>query len=99
MLTKRLPLTSAAIAATFCLAIVPAEAATFRVNPYLQQPTAEGMLVTWFTEADQAGTLTVTGPALANPLTFESAPVFQPLLSYTTAEKINRLTGWHLAHG
>lgn len=93
MLVKILPLTSAVIAATFCLAIAPVEAATFRVNPYLQQPTAEGMSVTWFTEAEQAGTLTVTGPALASPLTFESTPVFQPLLSYTTAEKNQEIDG------
>lgn len=51
------------------------------------------MSVTWFTDEAQAGTLTVTSPALANPLTFESTPVFQPLLNYTTAEKNQEIEG------
>ncbi|MEL6902587.1 MAG: metallophosphoesterase [Cyanobacteria bacterium J06606_4] len=93
MQIKTCALTPIAIAATLYLATAPAKAATFRVNPYLQQPTAEGMAITWFTEENQAGTLTVTGPNLANPLTFESTPEFQPLLSYTTAEKNQEIEG------
>ncbi|CEJ44243.1 Putative acid phosphatase (Uncharacterized protei n) [Umezakia ovalisporum] len=59
----------------------------FRVNPYLQNPSSEGVYVTWFTEENLAGTLTVTGPGLSTPLTLVSNPTFQPLLAYTTAEK------------
>lgn len=97
MLMKLWSLTSVAIAAALCLATAPAKAATFRVNPYLQQPTADGMSVTWFTEVSQPGILSVTGPSLASPLTFNSTPEFQPLLSYTTAEKNQDIEG--LAQG
>lgn len=84
-----LPITAAA----FCLMAVPATAATFRVNPYLQQPSTDGMYVTWFTEENLSGMLTVTGPGLASPLIFESQPAFQPLLSYTEAEKTQKISG------
>ncbi len=93
MLIKTWFLIPAPLAAALCLLIAPAEAATFRVNPYLQQPTSEGMLVTWFTAENQAGTLTITSPSITSPLTFESTPVFQPLLSYTTAERNQEIKG------
>lgn len=60
--------------------------AEFRVNPYLQQPTTDGMLVTWFTEADIAGEIVVSGGDLAAPLVWSSTPMYQPLLEYTQAE-------------
>ncbi len=54
----------------------------FRVLPYLQQPTEDGMLVTWFTENDAPGELVISGGELDEPLVFVSAPEFQSLLEY-----------------
>ncbi|AHJ27048.1 metallophosphoesterase [Nodularia spumigena CS-584] len=65
----------------------------FRVNPYLQNPSSEGIYLTWFTEQDVTGTVTVTGPGLNTPLTLVSNPAFQPLLVYTTAEKNQNISG------
>ncbi len=58
----------------------------FRVFPYLQNPSSDGMLFTWFTEADVAGTLTITGGDLGAPFVVNSAPEFQPKLAYTQTE-------------
>ncbi|MGF1446419.1 MAG: 5'-nucleotidase C-terminal domain-containing protein, partial [Pikeienuella sp.] len=54
----------------------------FRVLPYLQQPTEDGMLVTWFTENEAPGELVVSGGGLAEPLVFTSTPEYQSLLEY-----------------
>lgn len=66
---------------------------TFRVNPYLQQPSSDGIYVTWFTEDDTAGEVTITGPGLDTPLTLTSDPTFEPLLSYTNAEQNQEIDG------
>lgn len=71
----------------------PAIAATLRITPYLQNPTADGMTFTWFTEQDQASTLSITGPGLSTPLILTSSPTAQPLLAYTTAEKTQAIAG------
>lgn len=65
----------------------------FRVNPYLQQPSSDGMYVTWFTEDDAPSEITVTGPGLDSPLTLTSEPTFEPVLSYTTAELEQEIDG------
>lgn len=70
-----------------------ANAADFRVNPYLQQPSSDGMYFTWFTSEDVSGTLSVTGPGLDSPLTLTSTPTFEPLLAYTDAEKNQEIEG------
>ncbi len=66
---------------------------TFRVNPYLQQPSSDGMYFTWFTEEDTSGELTITGPGLESPLTFTSDPILEPVLSYTAAEENQEIDG------
>jgi len=66
---------------------------TFRVNPYLQQPSSDGMYLTWFTEEDTSGELTITGPGLESPLRFTSDPTFEPVLSYTAAEENQEIDG------
>ena len=71
----------------------PTQAASFRVNPYLQQPSADGMAFTWFTETNQPATLTITGEALNDPLIFNSTPTLEPILAYTTAEQTQEITG------
>ncbi|EFA68637.1 metallophosphoesterase [Cylindrospermopsis raciborskii] len=65
----------------------------FRVNPYLQNPSSNGVSVTWFTTEDVDGTLTVTGPGLTSPLVLTSNPTFEPVLAYTTAEQNQTITG------
>jgi Ca2+-binding RTX toxin-like protein len=65
----------------------------FRINPYLQNPSSQGIYITWFTQQDIPGRLTITGPGLNNPLDLVSTPVFQPLLAYTTAEKNQNISG------
>jgi hypothetical protein len=103
MQTLKPYLLSTGMAAVLSMTAIPANAATFRVNPYLQQPSSEGMYVTWFTEESLAGTLTVTGADLASPLVFTSSPWFEPLLSYTTAEQNQEINGldpgsWLVSH-
>ncbi|MGK7890939.1 MAG: metallophosphoesterase [Leptolyngbyaceae cyanobacterium] len=65
----------------------------FRVNPYLQQPSSDGMYITWFTEADTSGDVSITGPGLDAPLTFTTSPTFEPLLGYTNAERNQEISG------
>jgi Ca2+-binding RTX toxin-like protein len=65
----------------------------FRVNPYLQNPSSDGVYITWFTEQDLSSSLTVTGPGLSQPLTLLSNTTFEPALAYTTAEKNQTITG------
>jgi hypothetical protein len=64
-----------------------AHATPLRINPYLQNPSSDGVLMTWFTDVGEAGTLTVNGPGLAAPQTFTSAPSVKPVLQYTQAER------------
>ncbi|WP_199326247.1 purple acid phosphatase family protein [Nostoc parmelioides] len=70
-----------------------ATASPFRVNPYLQQPSSEGIYFTWFTEEDTPGILSITGTGLTNPLTFTSTPTYQSVLTYTNAEKNQNIAG------
>lgn len=64
-----------------------------RVNPYLQQPSSDGMYITWFTEENTPGELSVTGPGLDGPLTFTTAPTLESTLSYTDAELNQEIEG------
>lgn len=66
---------------------------SFRVNPYLQQPSSDGIYITWFSDVDAAGEVSITGPGLDAPLTFTTDAVFQPLLSYTDAELNQEIEG------
>jgi hypothetical protein len=67
--------------------------AQFRVNPYLQAPSSDGMYFTWFSGASVAGSLTITGPGLASPLVLSSTPTFESVLSYTNAELNQSIAG------
>jgi hypothetical protein len=75
---------AAGLLVTAAAIAVPAYAGAFRVEPYLQQPSEDGMLVTWFTETDAPGRLEVFGRRGRRAWT--SAPAYQPLLEYTQAE-------------
>lgn len=65
----------------------------FRINPYLQQPSSDGMYMTWFTEEDISSEVSITGPGLDSPLTLTSDPTFEPVLSYTNAELNQEIEG------
>ena len=66
---------------------------SFRVNPYLQQPSSDGIYITWFTETDASGDVSIAGPGLDTPLTFSTEPTFESLLSYTNAELNQEIDG------
>lgn len=76
-----------------CTASSPVAAENFRVLPYLQQPSSSGMLFTWFTQVNAAGTLQITGPHLFTPLRFTSEPQVAPGLRYTEAELNQNVNG------
>lgn len=84
-----------AMTATLLAAAMPmwADATDLRVNPYLQSPSSDGMYFTWFTESATPGVLSITGGGLSSPLQFNSAPMAQPLLAYTNAEKSQNIGG------
>ncbi|MCH2248157.1 MAG: fibronectin type III domain-containing protein [Crocosphaera sp.] len=65
----------------------------FRINPYLQQPSSDGIYITWFTEDNISGEVSITGPGLNSPLTFTTNPTFEPVLSYTDAELNQEIDG------
>ncbi|MFP4440898.1 MAG: metallophosphoesterase [Chloroflexaceae bacterium] len=58
----------------------------FRVEPYLQNPAADGITITWFTEDELAGTLTISGGGLAEPRTLTSTPELREELTYSELE-------------
>ena len=67
--------------------------AGFRVQPYLQNPSSEGMTVTWFTETAEPSTLTVRGPGLKGPVVYTTSPSHEPALDYTQAERTQQIPG------
>lgn len=64
-----------------------------RVLPYLQNPTATSMMVTWFSHAEEPGTLRVVGPGLRGHVEFTSPGEPQPALAYTDAERREEIDG------
>lgn len=82
-----------AVAAAVLAAAATAHA-DFRVSPYLQNPSSQGMSFTWFTSAEAAGTLRVFAPGASTPLTsFTSAPTLESVLGYTNAERNQVIAG------
>jgi hypothetical protein len=79
------------LAATL-LAAAPA-VAQFRVNPYLQNPSSNGMYFTWFESAGTPGSLQITGPGLSSPLTFGTTPDLRAETAYTATELGQNLNG------
>lgn len=86
-----------AISAGMSLLVVGAAASTaladFRVSPYLQNPTANGMYFTWFSSQNQPGTLEITGPGLSQPLSFTTTPELRSETAYTTQELNQTING------
>lgn len=89
-----LPLAAiASVVTTGLLTAIAPPALAFRITPYLQQPSTDGMYFTWFTEQNTPGTLSITGSNLANPLVFSSTPTAEPVLAYTRAERNQAIAG------
>ncbi|WP_053205052.1 metallophosphoesterase family protein [Jiangella muralis] len=65
----------------------------FRVLPYLQSPSSEGIRITWFTETDEPGRLTVRGPGIRGSLTTEVGATLLSELAYTDAERAQLIPG------
>src|SRR5699024_2622118 len=71
-LTRACAVTAAAALALTGFAVEPAandHAEDFRVEPYLQNPATDGMLITWMSWEDEAGELQVEGedPVASDP--------------------------------
>ncbi|VEI13909.1 metallophosphoesterase family protein [Trueperella bialowiezensis] len=67
--------------------VPPAPRAGFRVLPYLQQPSSDGMTINFFSETGTQATVKVTGPGLpAEGVTFAVDGVANPVTNYQEAE-------------
>ena len=82
------------LSCVFCIIQAhPSPASDFRVPPYLQNPTSDGMTLIWFSNSDTPGQLEVRGPgAYQAGKPFESAPDHALELSYPSWES-NRFFG------
>ncbi|MGE0378472.1 MAG: GEVED domain-containing protein, partial [Planctomycetaceae bacterium] len=56
------------------------------VSPYVQNPAQDAMTITWFTQENTPGTLTVSLPGGAQVFNGPSVPVLAPELAYHPAE-------------
>ncbi len=83
----------AAWLAAGAIVFAPAALAEFRVNPYLQNPSSDGITLTWFTPDARPGTLIVQGPMPERRRVLTSQPAVQPLLAYTNAERNQTIPG------
>ncbi|MGH3095814.1 MAG: fibronectin type III domain-containing protein [Streptosporangiales bacterium] len=69
------------------------EAGELRVNPYLQNPSSDGVRVTWFTKAAEPGELVVHGPGLHGGASYTTEPAQEAILDYTDAELNQEIDG------
>lgn len=80
-------------AAMVCAAGLAADAKAvvgdFRVLPYQQNPTTQGMTFIWFTTGAVPGTITISGGDLSSPLVIPSTPVLTPVLDYQIPAELN----------
>lgn len=93
-MNRCLPILSAVALVAACVGVARGD---FRVQPYLQNPSSDGMYFTWFSSAGQPGSLAITGPGLASPLTFNTTPDNRTETAYTPAEINQNIPG--LAQG
>ena len=82
------------LSCVFCIIQAhPSPASDFRVPPYLQNPTSDGMTLIWFSNSDTPGQLEVRGPgAYQAGKPFDTAPYHAVELSYPSWES-NRFFG------
>ncbi|GAA3510684.1 metallophosphoesterase family protein [Georgenia daeguensis] len=90
-----LPLGAGAVAASAVPSAVdlPTAQPGFRVLPYLQQPGEDSMTLSWVSETDQPGTVTVSGPGLRGKTELTSEPRYLNLMEYTEAELAQEIRG------
>ncbi|MGH2698259.1 MAG: metallophosphoesterase [Actinomycetota bacterium] len=90
----RMLLAAAALLLAAALVAPSATAQTgFRVEPYLQNPSSEGMTVTWFSSSPEPGRLTIHGPGVKGRALYLSSPTYEPALEYTEAELGEEIPG------
>lgn len=66
---------------------LPKARAGFRIYPYLQMPSQNGVALVWFSELNTSGTVEINGK------TYTSKPSYQKLLEYTQKEIDQNITG------
>lgn len=95
MLPSPLLLLIPALLLSATVVAAPAAAADpgLRVEPYLQNPSADGMTITWFSATPEPGTLRVRGPGLRGGSVHTTTPSFEPALDYTAAERAQQIPG------
>lgn len=71
----------------------PSVDATFRTYPYLQNPSSDGMTLTWFSTTDDPAELVVRGPGLRGGATWHTEPTEETVLGYTDAEREQEIAG------
>ncbi len=67
--------------------------AQFRVQPYLQNPSSDGVTITWFSSDAVAGELTLQQRGQRATAVHATAPEPQPVLAYTSAELGQNIPG------
>jgi hypothetical protein len=84
------------VAALACAGLVtwlPAWGQDFRVKPYLQNPTGDGVTIRWLSESSDSGTVSIDGRVLT------SSPVQASTLDYQADEPLSdRFTGLPWLH-
>jgi 3',5'-cyclic AMP phosphodiesterase CpdA len=70
-----------------------ADAGGFRVNPYLQNPSAGWVRITWFAHGPETGELVVRGPGLGRGAVYRTKPTREATLDYTEAELTQEIDG------
>lgn len=65
----------------------------FRVQPYLQNPSTDGMTITWLSRTDEPAELTLIGPGVGGRAVYPTTPTEMPLLHYTDAELTQEIEG------
>ncbi len=71
----------------------PQSAPNLRILPYLQQPSSQSMLITWFTGREETGQIEVTGPGLKTPIKLISRPELRPEMAYSEQELAEDING------
>ncbi|SER25306.1 Purple acid Phosphatase, N-terminal domain [Gracilibacillus ureilyticus] len=64
----------------------------FRVLPYLQSPMSTSMTISWVSELDEPGKVTVSGPGISGNDSYSSKPYYMSLMEYTEKELEQELT-------
>jgi hypothetical protein len=75
------------VAAVVACSGVAASASDFRVLPYLQRPGTDTMTLLWWSSQNAPGSVSISGPGLAVPVTLSSTPDLRSEVDYAASEK------------